>query len=141
MQHRDRLVVLDRRDGDSRIQANELTGTPTESEPARFTNGVLLPAGNDVDESTKITRTREAIVGFQHELISNFAVGVDYIYRNYDRGTATYPTGYGPGGPNFPVSQIYTGPLTYTDPVTGLSARTSSYVRVAPDRLAPAKSR
>ena len=26
----------------------------------------------------------------QHELIKNLAVGVDYIYRKYDRGTTTY---------------------------------------------------
>ena len=35
----------------------------------------------------------------QHELISNLAVGVDFIYRKYDRGTANYAIGYQPGGP------------------------------------------
>ena len=84
--------------------------------------GVLTPAGNIVDPSAKIGRTREAIVGIQHELIPNLAVGVDYIYRKYDRGTTTYTIGYQPGAPGYPLSQIYTGPLTYTDPVTGLSA-------------------
>ena len=34
----------------------------------------------------------------QHELIPNLAVGVDYIYRKYDRGTTTYTIGYQPGG-------------------------------------------
>ena len=58
----------------------------------------------------------------QHELISNLAIGVDYIYRNYDAGTATYTQGYQPGAPGYPLSQIYSGPLTHTDPVTGLSA-------------------
>jgi hypothetical protein len=47
---------------------------------------------------------------------------VDYIYRKYDRGTTTYTIGYQPGAAGFPLQQIYTGPLTYTDPVTGLSA-------------------
>jgi len=58
----------------------------------------------------------------QHELIPNLAVGVDYIYRKYDRGTATYIVGTQPGAAGFPLSQIYTGPLTFTDPVTGMSA-------------------
>ena len=58
---------------------------------------MLVPAGNIVDPSAKIGRTREVIVGLQHELISNLAVGVDYIYRKYDRGTTTYTIGYQPG--------------------------------------------
>jgi hypothetical protein len=105
---------------DSLIQVNELLGTPSSSS-SRFVNGVLLPAGNLVDESAKIGRTREAIVGMQHELISNLAVGVDFIYRKYDRGTATYTVGFQPGAPGFPLSSIYR-PATHTDPVTGLSA-------------------
>ena len=106
---------------DMLVQANELIGTPTSSS-SRFVNGVLTPAGNNVDPSAKIGRTREAVVGVQHELFSNLAVGVDYIYRKYDRGTATYTLGYEPGAPGYPLSQIYSGPLTFTDPVTGLSA-------------------
>ncbi len=73
---------------------------------------MLAPAGNIVDPSAKIGRTREAIVGIQHELIANLAIGVDYIYRKYDRGTTTYTIGYQPGAPGYPLSQIYTGPLT-----------------------------
>jgi Carboxypeptidase regulatory-like domain len=103
------------------VQASELIGTGTSSS-SRFVNGVLQPAGNNVDPSTKIGRTREAIAGVQHELISNLAIGVDYIYRKYDRGTATYTQGYQPGAPGYPLSQIYTGPLTHTDPITGQSA-------------------
>ena len=103
------------------IQPNELIGTPTSSN-SRFQNGVLLPAGNNVDPSAKLGRTRETIVGLQHELISNLAIGVDYIYRQYDRGTADYTLGYQPGASGFPLSQMYTGPLTYTDPVSGQSA-------------------
>ena len=93
---------------DGLVQANELIGTPTTTN-ARFQNGVLQPAGNNVDPSAEIGRTREAIVGMQHELISNLAVGVDYIYRKYDKGTATYTHGYQPGAPGFPLSQIYWG--------------------------------
>jgi Carboxypeptidase regulatory-like domain len=106
---------------DGFIQANELTGTPTSSS-SRFVNGVLVPAGNAVDPSAKIARTREAIVGVQHELIPNLAVGVDYVYRKYDNGTASYTIGFQPGAASFPLSQIYTGPLTYTDATTGKTA-------------------
>jgi hypothetical protein len=108
---------------DGLVQANELTGTPT-ANSARFntTTGVFAPAGNAVDPSTQISRTREAVVGVQHELLPNLAVGIDYIYRKYDRGLATYTVGYQPGSAGYPLQQIYTGPLTYTDPVSGNTA-------------------
>jgi hypothetical protein len=108
---------------DSVVQGNELTGTPSSSN-SRFdiTTGVLQPAGNIVDRSTKIGRTREAIVGVQHELFPNIAVGVDYVYRKYDHGTANYVIGYQPGAPGFPLSQIYTTRNEHTDATTGLTA-------------------
>jgi carboxypeptidase family protein len=109
---------------DGVVQSNELIGTPTASS-ARYNlnTGVLSPAGNLVDPSAKIGRTREGIVGVQHELITNLAIGVDYIYRKYDRGTTTYTIGFQPGAPGYPLSQIYTPAVGgYTDPVTGLTA-------------------
>ena len=108
--------------GDTLVQPNELLGTPTASS-TRFNlaTGVLSPAGNIVDPSAKIGRTREAIIGVQHELVSNLAVGVDYIYRKYDRGTTTFTIGFQPGAPGFPLSQIYV-PATYTDPITNITA-------------------
>jgi len=108
---------------DGLIEANELTGTPTPSS-SRFntTTGVLVPTGNAVNPNSKLGRTREFIVGTQHELIPNLAIGVDYVYRNYDLGTASFTAGYQPGGALFPLSAIYTGPLYYTDPVTGITA-------------------
>jgi Carboxypeptidase regulatory-like domain len=107
---------------DNQVQTNELSGTPTAS-TTRFnqSTGQLVPAGNIVDPSAKIARTREGIVGIQHELIPNFAIGVDYIYRKYDQGTATYTIGYQPGAPGFPVASLYV-PASYTDPVTGITA-------------------
>jgi len=105
------------------VQANELVGTPVPSS-SRFnlTTGVLGAAGNLVDPGAQIARTREFVGGIQHELISNLAVGVDYIYRKYDRGTATYNVGYQPGsGQN--VATLYNPTVqTWTDTVTGLSA-------------------
>jgi hypothetical protein len=109
---------------DGLIQRSELIGTPTASS-SRFdiTTGKLTPTGNNVDPNAKIGRTREAIVGVQHELIRNLAVGVDYIYRKYDRGLATYTLGYQPGAPGYPIAQIYSGPITYHDDVTGRDAQ------------------
>jgi len=105
---------------DGVVQANELTGVPTSSSPRFNTStGVLAPVGNSVDPDTQISRTREAVAGMQHRLFANFAVGVDYIYRKYDRGLAVYTLGYQPGAPGYPLQQIYTGPLNHTDPVSG----------------------
>jgi hypothetical protein len=108
---------------DGIVQANELIGTPSASS-SRFNlaTGQLTPEGNSVDPSTQLKRTREFITGVQHELMPNFAIGVDYVYRKYDNGTANYTAGYQPGSAHFPLSNIYTGPLYYTDPVTGTQA-------------------
>ena len=84
--------------------------------------GILTPTGNPTSKDAKLSRTREFITGVQHELIPNLAVGVDYVYRNYDRGTAGYTAGYQPGAAQFPLSAIYVGPINYTDPVTGIQA-------------------
>jgi carboxypeptidase family protein len=106
---------------DGVVQANELIGTPSSSNSALFQNGVFKPVGNIVDPSAKIGRTREGVVGIQHELISNLAVGVDFIYRKYDRGTTTYVVGYTPG-PGYDALRAMYVANTYVDPVTGLSA-------------------
>ncbi len=105
---------------DGLVQANELTGTPSPNN-SRFQNGVLVPTGNIVDPSAKIGRTREGVVGIQHEVISNLAVGVDFIYRKYDRGTTTYTIGYTPG-PGYDALRALYLPATYNDPATGLNA-------------------
>jgi hypothetical protein len=120
---------------DGVIQPNELTGTPTSSS-ARFntSTGVFAPAGNSVDPGTQISRTREAVVGIQRELIANLALGVDYIYRKYDRGLATYTIGYQPGAAGYPLQQIYTGPVPFTDPITG---KTATYYVVKPGAMRP----
>jgi hypothetical protein len=111
---------------DGFIQANELVGTP--NFPSNFVNGQLIASGNSVLDSTKLARTRELTAGVSHELISNLAVGADYIYRKYDLGTQTYVLGYEPGAAGFPMSSIYsTTPSVYTDSVTG---RTANYYTV-----------
>jgi hypothetical protein len=127
---------------DGFVQTNELSwvqggiqpGARMPGGPNRFNvdTGVITPGINAVDESAQIGRTREAIVGMQHELIPNLAVGVDYVYRNYDRGTTTYTQGMQPGcetsttipcvAPGYPISAQYTIRNIYTDPITGLQA-------------------
>jgi hypothetical protein len=94
---------------DGFIQPSELSGNPS-TNTSRFdtTTGKLTAAGNAVDKSAKLARTREFTGGISHELISNLAVGADYIYRKYDLGTASYVIGYQPGAEGFPLSQIYT---------------------------------
>jgi Carboxypeptidase regulatory-like domain len=108
---------------DSLVQLNELIGNPTSSS-SRFnqTTGIFAPAGNTVDPSAKIGRTREFITGIQHELMPNFAVGAEYIYRKYDRGTTTYSIGYQPGAPGYPYSQIYTDRQFFTDTAVNVTA-------------------
>lgn len=110
--------------GDTLVQASELIGTPTTNQPRfNLATGQFPAAGNIVDPSAKIGRTREAIVGMQHELIPNLAVAVDFIYRKYDRGTTTYTIGYQPGAPGYPLSNIYVRSATpYADATTGKSA-------------------
>ena len=88
-----------------------------------------------MDKSAKLSRTREFTMGVSHELISNLAVGADYIYRKYDRGTAGYINGYQPGAAGFPVSSIYESqPRVHTDPVTG---KTANYYVVQQGKARP----
>ena len=108
---------------DGLIQVGELVGTPTAT-TSRFNpaTGQVTAAGNTVDPSAKIGRTREIVAGVQHELIANLAIGADYIYRKYDLGTAAFSVGYQPGSGNNLASLYNPTVQTYTDPVTGLSA-------------------
>jgi hypothetical protein len=118
---------------DNIIQANELQGTPTASTPRFDPNtGILSNVLPVVDPNVQIGRTREGIIGVDHEIASNIHVAVDFIDRYYDRGTTTYNIGYQPGcdtstqwpctGVGFPQSQLYTGPLFYTDATSGKTA-------------------
>jgi hypothetical protein len=103
------------------IERNELINLP--SFPSNFVDGVLVAAGNRVADDAKLGRTREITAGVSHELISNLAVGADYIYRKYDLGTQAYTIGWEPGSAGFPQSNIYEStPRVWTDPVTGKTA-------------------
>jgi hypothetical protein len=102
---------------DGWVQINELIGTPDFDDNYDLATGKMSPNGNTVDPSAKIGRTREVITGLQHELMANLAVGVEYVYRNYDRGTTGYTLGYQPGTAGFPIASIYTERLIWTDQV------------------------
>ena len=117
---------------DGFIQRNELSyinpairpALPQQPGAIDIETGILTvpPTGNRVHDSAKIGRTREMTVGVSHELFANFAAGAEFIYRRYDNGTANYTTGYHPGTPEFPLSQIYEGPFVHFDEVSGKSA-------------------
>ena len=58
----------------SRPEANYNPNNPTNGRPAR-----------SVDPYVKNPRTGEIIVGFDRRSVTNLAVGVSYVWRNYDR--------------------------------------------------------
>jgi hypothetical protein len=75
--------------GDRVVQRNELT--LGRENVLNFTGnydpdnpGALTTTGT-VDPNVKNDRTREFIVGIDHELMRNFAIGASYIWRKYDQ--------------------------------------------------------
>ena len=76
--------------GDTFVQRNEvnLSVRPTlvagNYDPD---NPSSLRSSGSVDPDVKNDRTREFIVGFDHELIPDLAVGASYIWRKYDQFT------------------------------------------------------
>lgn len=108
---------------DGVVQANELIGTP--SGPANFVNGVLTVVPPTIDPNLQLGRTREGIVGIDHQLSPNMHMTFDYTYRNYDHGLASYivaPSGTVAGA----IAQIVAAsaewqPHAFTDPNTGFS--------------------
>ncbi|MGB2714008.1 MAG: TonB-dependent receptor [Vicinamibacterales bacterium] len=108
--------------GDHIVQGNELSGTPPL--PARYNlaNGQLDPNFNEIDPHLKNNRTREVVLGVDHELLPNLGIGADYIYRKYDRGNSDYVIDF-----VYPPSDNYVGPFDYTDPV---SRQTATYWQV-----------
>lgn len=73
--------------GDLLVQRNELNlgrllAIGGNYDPA---NPSALTTPNSVDPGLQNDRTREIIIGVDHELMSNFGVGASFILRNYDR--------------------------------------------------------
>ena len=105
---------------DGLIQANELSGTP--QLPSNFVNGVLTGIVPTVDPNQQLARTREAVVGLDHQLAGNLHASVDFTHRYTDFGSTNYVVGFQPGTAGFPASNLWVGPFTYTDSRTGITA-------------------
>ena len=75
--------------GDKSVQRNELDiakgflTTPTSNYDPANPSAAVTPA--IVDPNLRNDKTDELILGFDHELMANFGVGVSYIYRKYSR--------------------------------------------------------
>ncbi len=54
-----------------------------------LTSGAPRASPNTIDPGLRNQRTREGIVGLEHELMANFGVGVNYIVRRFDRSSFT----------------------------------------------------
>src|SRR5258708_15123170 len=82
--------------GDNTVQRNELDlakgflTTPTSNYDPANPSAAVTPA--TVDPNLRNDKTDELILGFDHELMANFAVGVSYIYRKYSDLLGTYRT-------------------------------------------------
>jgi hypothetical protein len=75
--------------GDMTVQRNELTlgraNVLNFSGNYNPDNPTFLGSSGRVDPDVKNDRTREFIIGLDHELARNLAVSGNYIYRKYDR--------------------------------------------------------
>ncbi len=131
--------------GDKVVQGNEVNyaaGWLFFSGNYNPNNPTFIGTANTVDKNLKNDRTREFIVGVDHELMRNFAVGASYIRRKYDRfqwddrvnfGSADYvQNSFTPTAAQCPVAGNRCGKVTYYQPtrsIPGLRNRTN-----VPDR-------
>ena len=73
--------------GDATVQASELDLTKFKTKSAAFdpARPTAFSSPGRVDPNVKNDRTREFIVGLQHELARNFGAELNYVWRKYDR--------------------------------------------------------
>ena len=75
--------------GDSLVQVGELTqgraNVLSFSGNYNPDNPAFLGTSGSVDSGVKNDRTREFIIGIDHEVFRNFAIGGSYIWRKYDQ--------------------------------------------------------
>jgi hypothetical protein len=122
--------------GDLMVQRNELTlaranvlffsGNYNPDNP-----GALTTTGS-VDPNIKNDRTREVIVGIDHEVVPNLGVGVNYIWRKYDRMAWNDTLNFGsehyvartftPTAAQCPVPGARCGTVTYFEPTIAIPA-------------------
>ena len=128
--------------GDKFVQAGEVNTTvPFLTKSAAFdpANPTSFSSPGRVDPNIKNDRTREAIVGFQQELMRNLGIEVNYVWRKYDRFTWSDRDNWDASNfQAFTFSPSCTGkaicePITYYRPAT--RALPSPFLRTnQPDR-------
>ncbi|MBZ5559640.1 MAG: carboxypeptidase regulatory-like domain-containing protein [Acidobacteriia bacterium] len=110
--------------GDKIVQANELQVYKADGKTLNLLNS---PAGYDpanpgspittsiVDPNMKNDTTDEFILGFDHELMTNFGVGAMYIYRKYSNFCGSAQQGCVGNAVRYLDSTAnYTGPVAFT---------------------------
>ncbi len=58
-----------------------------------LSSGQPVASANTIDPGLRNQRTREGIIGIEHELMANFGVGLNYIIRQFDRSSFTRTIG------------------------------------------------
>jgi hypothetical protein len=106
--------------GDLVVQRSELDLTRLITFSANYhpANPTNVLSANRVDPNTKNDIVNEVIVGFDHELMDNFGVGVSYIHRRIGRFTFNVPEGLSP-------SQF--SPVNFTTACGNTSCEQTSY--------------
>jgi hypothetical protein len=130
--------------GDKFVQAGEVdTSVPFLSKSSAFdpANPTAFTSPGRVDPNIKNDRTREFIVGYQHELLRNLGIEANYVWRKYDQFTWSDRDNWDANNftaltftPPCTGKAICTGPVTYYRPST--VALPSPYLRTnQPDRF------
>ena len=108
--------------GDKVVQANELNYNTILAFGGNYNpdNPTALTTTGSIDPDVKNDRTREFIVGLDHEVYTGFAVGASYIWRQYDQFAWNDRIGFG--------SEHYVArTLTPTCTVAGARCETITY--------------
>jgi hypothetical protein len=123
--------------GDKVVQANELSVFKSDGKTLNLLNA---PAGYDpnnpgspislsiVDPKMKNDTTDEVILGVDHELMANFGVGVQYIYRKYSNFCGSAQQGCAGSAVRYLDStDNYTGPVAFTAACGNATCDQASY--------------
>ncbi len=123
--------------GDKIVQPNELSVYKSDGKTLNLLNS---PAGYDpnnpgspvttaiVDPNMKNDTTDEAIIGIDHELMRNFGVGIQYIYRKYSNFCGSAQQGcVGSAVRYLDSTSNYTGPVAFTAACGNATCSQASY--------------
>jgi hypothetical protein len=127
---------------DTFVQANELDTSSFISKSAAFdpTNPTSFRSPGRMDPDIKNDRTQEFLVGFQHELMRNLGLDVNYIWRKYDQFTWSDRDNWDSNNfQAFTLNATCTNPNATCEPITyyrPTSAQPSPFLRTnQPDRF------